>query len=198
MNKRSGSSRGLGPRVQIPPQLRSTFICSKTVRFLANASVDSTIRAIDLADLLYVATSATTATSVIGGIRLKRLRVWSPAEVGAAINVEFVQNTTTFIGSPSIRFNDRCVSTAYPAYVECSPPENSLSGFWISGSATSTGSVVNLDLSDGSVVDLSLEIVLLDSEAGQALTIAGGVPGTLALKTLCGGTLVPDNFPTFG
>lgn len=199
MNKRDNNSRQLW----IPQQISASWTMKKKVRFIATAAIsygggNNSIRAIDLAQLLYIATGATTAVSLLGSIRLNRIDMYSAANPSDDVSLEFAQETTTFIGSPSVRLADRCVSSAYPAHVGASPPKNSLSGFWISGSASSTGAVVSISASTNAIVDLDVSICLLDTAVGQALTIVGGTAGTIAQRTLCGGLLAPVDFASFG
>jgi len=171
----------------------------KTIRYNVTTAVNGVgISAQDLALILSLATSAAAATSLIGSIRLVKIRAWSPCTIGAQVAIEFHQTSTTFIGSPSILHSDICVSMALPARISCAPPENSLSGFWISGAATSTAAVIDVTGSVGSIFDFTFEVVMTgdsDNVVGQAWTPTGtALLGTVYERILCGGNLNPVAF----
>jgi len=181
-----------------PPPFQASISFSKVFRFQAQAAQNSFVTAQDMALLLSVAISATTGISLVGAVKIKKIEAWTEAAPGASVDLEFTQETTTFIGSPSKIFSDTCQSSTFPGYVSIKPPNNSLSGFWISGNATSTGHVVDITCSALTVIDFHLEIVLLDqSTVGQATTGAGMSNGVLYMRKLCGANLVPVSYPGY-
>jgi len=183
-------------RVIIPP-FTASYKVTKTLRYVCTAATSGSITAQNLAAILTVATSATTGFSVVGAILLHSAEIWSESAPGAQVLLEISQETTTFIGSPSVLRQD--ISTGlYPAYVKIKPPKNSLSGFWISGNATSTGTVLTVNASGNSVLDLKVTLVFLDqSVVGQATTGSGMTAGVMYQKNLIGGNFTPAGFPGY-
>jgi hypothetical protein len=122
--------------------------------------------------------------------------MWSPPTTGANVAIEFAQESTTFIGSPSQIISDTCMSMTKPAHLKVKPPKNSLSGFWIAGGATSTASVMTIIASDNTVIDFVFDLHLVDQgfPVGQTRTVAGASVGALYLKTLLTGQLIPAFF----
>jgi hypothetical protein len=135
----------------------------------------------------------------VGAIVLHRIEIWGPAVPGNFVSLEFTQETTTFIGSPSIIYSDTSVSSTYPAYCDIRPPPNSLSGFFVSGNATSTGHMVDLAFNASEcVMDLHVTVTMLDqTTVGQAVTGSGLTAGVMYQKILAGGSLIPVSFPGY-
>jgi len=181
-----------------PTAFQASLKFTKILRYIATANINSQVSAQNLAAILMAATSATTGFSLVGAIRLNKIEAWTPAIPGANVSLEYTQETTTFIGSPSVIVSDTCTSSTFPAYVALRPPKNSLSGFWVSGNATSTGHMVDIVCSENTVIDFHVDLVLLDqSTVGQSVTSTGTVAGVLYMKLLCGGTLAPVSFPGY-
>lgn len=181
-----------------PPAFKASIQFTKVVRYQAQAALDGSITAENLATILTVATAATTGASIVGAIRLNQIEMWSPASQGASVSCEFTQESTTFIGSPSSIKSDTAQGTAFPAYISMKPPKNSLSGFWISGAATSSSPVITLTCSEDSIIDLHVTIVLLDQTVvGQTTTGAGMTAGVLYWKNLIGAQLIPVAAPGY-
>lgn len=181
-----------------PTAFQASFRFSKVLRYEAMADINSSVSAQNFAAIIMAATSSTTGFSLVGAIRIKKIEAWSPATPGANVSLEYTQETTTFIGSPSIIVSDTCVGSTFPAYVVLKPPKNSLSGFWISGNATSTGHVVDIVCSENTIIDFHVELVMLDqTTVGQSVTSTGTTAGVLYQKILCGGNLSPVAFPGY-
>lgn len=181
-----------------PPEIVATISFRKKVRYQASAGItNGAISAQDLARLYGFGVTTTSLASMLDAIHLVKVQIWSPAIIGAITALEFKQETTTFIGSPSKTISDICVSTAVPARVKAKPPPNSLSGFWIDGGATSTSSVINLTIAENSVVDFTFDFRFIDngSDPGPIFTVSGAVVGVIYLRNLCSGDLVPVSFP---
>lgn len=180
-----------------PPFKASLAIKRKRIRYETTAAVDIDVSAQDLATLLGVALNATTIASIINAVQLRTVEIWSPPTTGANVAIEFAQENTTFIGSPSSLVSDTCMSMTKPAHIKVKPPKNSLSGFWIAGGATSTSPVVSIIASENSIIDFVFDLHLIDTgfPQGQTRTVAGATVGGLYLKTLGTGQLIPVSFP---
>jgi len=186
--RRNRAGRAIVPRV---PTISASVVVQKVVRYQAGgSSFSGSVTAQDLAQLFFVGATTTTAFSLIGGIELTRIRMWGPSpnpgEV-STVSCEFDQDSTTFIGSPSIIKTDTSVTSMAAAYIDMVPPKNSLSGFWISGSATSGASVFSVEGPEMTIIDLHVNMTLLDSgTVGQAVSVTAVVPGVLYFKKLPG------------
>lgn len=180
-----------------PPFKASLSIQRKRIRYQTTAAVDGSITASDLANILGVAVSTTSVQSIINAIHLRSVEMWSPPSTGANVAIEFAQENTTFIGSPSSLISDTCMSMTKPAHLKVRPPKNSLSGFWIAGGATSTSPVMTIIASDDTIIDFVFDLHLIDSgfPVGQARTVAAATLGQLYLKIFLTGQLIPVSFP---
>jgi len=181
----------------VPPPFMASIVFGKTIRYTASVGIDAAIVIADLATLFVMATGTTTGFSIIGSTLLKKVEAWSPPTPGALVSLQFSQETTNSIGSPSRIKSDVCQSTAVPAYVKLKPPGNSLSGFYITGNATSTAHAIDVVLAEGSILDLHVAITLLDLAApGQASTLSGATAGVMYARKLLSGDLIPVSFPS--
>jgi len=199
-NNLTKTRRGRSKMVPPIPSTNASVVIKKTVRYISNNVFASSITANDLASILFVGTGTTTASSLVGSVEVERIRMWGPAPTTGAttISCEFSQESTTFIGSPSILMTDTSVDSMHPAYLDLTPPKNSLSGFWISGAATSTATVITLSGPIDTVIDLHLKIVLIDqTNIGQSVTVTAVIDGVLYFKRLMGTILVPIAWPTY-
>jgi len=193
----------LEPSVRIPP-FNVSIVFGKTVRYTVTTAIsNSSITANDLAEMIFVANSATTGTSLIGRVEIRKIEMWGPASSGGAlssISAELSQNQSTSLGSRSILKADSSLSMTTMPYIKIKPRKNEVSGFNITGSATSTTvALLSFTLPVGSVLDLHVAITLIDQEiTGQTVTVTSGLTaGTMYFKRLVGGSLVPQGWPAY-
>jgi hypothetical protein len=187
-NKRQGRkpNRGMvksnqqGGRILMkPPQLKTNVSLNHVYRFV---STTATATVITNQNLLFAAgTVVATATSVYSmysSVRVKRVSIWTPPPSqgsNSTCSVEWIGGANT----NNSEFSDTTVSTAQPAMVSCQPPVSSLAHFW-----SNSGSSLNLFTivaPSGSIIDISLALILNDNENGPLLlTVVAGTPGNAA------------------
>ncbi len=138
------------PKVGLTPSSRMTF------RFQAAAGLTlAPIGNTDLVSLLAVATGATTVTSIVSAVRIRRITIYSPAGTSANANSEIL-----WIGNQQRvdeRFNSATVGSALPAKVVSKPPPMSDVSKWIDG-AISNFTVFKVTLPTNAILDLDVDI----------------------------------------
>jgi len=194
-NKKKNKQVG-GKLVVHPPMFRSNPSFPLKLRFTASGNVGSSASPIGITALLLcqacglIETGATTAYPVAQAVRVKRVSVWCPyIGLGApGIAGILFPGAGSGFGS-NTEVNSVSLSTSEPAYVTASPPPQSDNAFWTTGngivlfsiygslSGTTTGDVI---------VDVDLEYVQMDGNAGALVTIAGGIQGVISFPPLDG------------
>jgi len=136
-----------------------------------------------LLDSLCVATSGIAASRLCDGYRIRNIEIWSAnlqGNLSNTISLEWVDSPT--VGGPGYVVTDTVLGLADIAHVCSSPPSQSLASMWLPfGGAEVT--LVNLQLPQGSVVDISMDLVLADTDAPVFVT--GAVVGATVGKLYC-------------
>jgi len=137
----------------------------------------------------------TTLTNWVQSFRVKKIEIWSaPPSQGSAstASVEWFG----FGNSPSIEVSDTTLSTATNAHVVSKPPPNSLCAFW--QKATGTG-LFSLVLPAGSIMDMTLDLILQDNDALYTVPVTTAVLGNvyyLALDHQTSDLIIPVSLHT--
>jgi hypothetical protein len=185
--------RSPGPSALIPPQFVPTLALAHKFRFIDSTGGSYTITRASLLNLIVTATSAITTVRSLEAVRLISVRMWgSPS--GATIETISIE----WLGenSPSTLISDSSMGVR-PAHVHTSPPPTSSNQWWSISGSQETDDLFVIVTSVGTVLDISVEIRLVESEAptagpipaGASLGQAYGVP----LDGL-GGNLKPVGF----
>jgi len=156
-------------------QLQHTF------RF---TSTSGTVTAITAKGLLLAAGALgtitnSTVTSPFASVKLQKVEIWTPpASQGASstCSVEWASQSN----ANNQEISDTTVSVATPAHVRASPPRNSLASFWQSPGITNN-QLFNLIAPAGSIIDVTLSLIMQDDDNGAAITgaVATAVVGTV-------------------
>jgi hypothetical protein len=121
----------------------------------------------------------TTVVTYANSFRINRIRIWGGAQVPATTVPTTVAVDWTGLGnSPSREVSDTTVSNAFPAFIDTSPPPNSLAAFWQTASSTT---IFTLKCPVQSVVEVHLTLILADGNPdseGTAITVATGTQGS--------------------
>lgn len=178
MNKTSAKGKsGRGPRQNKaqPPSISTNIVYRHVFRFLSTTGTAKTISGVDLIGCTGVVnTAANTVTQISNSIKLHSVKVWTPpASQGASATCSLEWNSSLF--NPTTEVSDSTMSTAIPAHIATSPPSGSEAAFWMSGA---TENVFTLVAPTGSIIDIDLSVVLVDTGA------AGVVETTAAAGTL--------------
>lgn len=185
-----------------PPSFTPTYTLQHKYRFQASAvlmNVQITSR--DFFDLLIVALTATTGVDLVTGFRIQNVEIWGPmaqalTPVTASIEYPGFQSS---VGSPTKIKSDTSMGATEVAHVKYPPPPGSAQSFWQNQNTTNV--FLQLNGPSGSIVDITMAVVLQDGEAPVAPTaaIAGATPGQVYIRALDSNgaaLLVPVSFPT--
>lgn len=196
-NRKSRAGRQGKPQ---PPQLSSNLRFSHVYRFASTNGMTATqiTNATVLAALGGIVTvNATTATSMIDGYRIKRIRLWaSPTAVGSANTLicSFTENTQADQFGANLEFSDTSLNVDQSCYLDVVPPQGSFAAMWQSATGINSAarnlftiaSLVPAGTAGGTViVDLHVEMVMNDG-AQVATFGSGGALGALVFGRLDG------------
>lgn len=119
---------------RLPPQLASSVMVTKTLRYRATTSVDKVITANGVIRSIAMSTTVVNSalTAIFGSVKIRRLEMWLTPESGVGeISVTWVSdadNPTS--GGPDTVVSDVCFGVANPAHVVSSPPRGSSASLW--------------------------------------------------------------------
>ncbi len=181
--RRRVQRRGTLEHVTMPPKIQATIQSSHVFRYAASGALSSrAVAGYDLLGMVGVATSATGVSSILAGVRIKRVDLWVPASQSSqnTLNINWVGST---FQRPE-RFVDSAINSAIPGHISSRPPAGSDASQWI-GYAQRNTTYFTVDGPTATVMDVSVEIVLNNS---QLLGGAGGIP-TYTSSGLTSGTL---------
>jgi len=190
-NGRANGSRNKGgnsQRIVKPPQLRSNVQLSHTYRFVSTSGTATAVTngsIIAASGNVCVVANSIVAT-MFQSFKITGLKVWSPpASQGAAVtcSVEWTGSPN----SPNVERSDSTVSVAVPAHIHGPPPPMSLASFWqpvVVGSGTVTMFILTAPV--GSIIDLSVDLILCDDEASTPFqtSVTTGVLSTIYYLSL--------------
>ncbi len=169
-NRRQRGPSGLST-LKVPPRIEATIRSQHVFRFSANAALSAVpVAGYDLLGLVAMATSATGVTSLLAGVRIRRVELWAPAQAAAqnTLNINWVGNT---FQQPK-RSVDTAMNSAIPGYTWSTPPPGTDASMWIGYPQRST-TYFTVDGPNATVVDVHVEIVLNNA---SLLGSAGGTP----------------------
>ncbi len=155
----------------MPPKIKATIQTHHVFRFAASGALSQrAVAGYDLLGMVGVATSATGVTSLLAGVRIKRVDLWAPASQSSqnTLNVNWVGNT---FQRPE-RYVDTAINSAVPGHICSYPPPGTDASQWI-GYAQRSTTYFTVDGPTASIVDVSVEIVFNNS---QLLGSPGGYP----------------------
>jgi len=182
------------------PMFKSNIPVSHTFRFLATSNFNANISTGNVGAVPGVVCYVlnTTGREIIETFKIKRVKIWSPPpSIGgsATCSVEWYSNSTAQLFGSSKEISDTSINVSSPAFISTSPPVGCSASFWQDVVASST-SLFNMVAPAGSIIDLSLDYILLDdANAAAAYTFTSGAAtlGTLYYIGLdsSGNKLVP-------
>lgn len=144
-----------------------------TQRFVCqNGVTERAITNLDLQDLKCVATSATSATRIIGAVKLNSIKAWCANSSATASNTIEVQYFTDnpYFGSSSKIYSDTAVGTTNVAYVHSKPLKGSYSGSWLPNIVGTQYTVATITCPTGTIVDVNVIAELIDEELALSVT----------------------------
>jgi len=195
-NRKKGMRKGTALRqnrqprnrsmISHPPPIGDYLITHKVkLRFLATNAFNGTVTYQNLLDTICIATSATALSDLFHQVKIRKIEVWSIAQVGtpASCSVQFNNGNITGLFGDA-KFHTDTSMGIEPAYVSAKPSPNSLPDlFQVSSGSTA----FTIECTAGSVIDVSL--ILKQRNAAQITAGNVGVgltAGTLYFRGLDG------------
>jgi hypothetical protein len=183
-----------------PPQLKSNLVTTHKFRFLSSTNNVQTITAQELITMCgNVAATTTSAYSIWGAVKLKRVSVWAPPpSQGSAITTSCVWSAgTSGQNFVNMEVSDTSNSVATPAVIHTSPPKESQASFW--QNVGNNADLFNLVAPTGSIIDVTVDMVLADNELPPIdSTVVAATVGDIYFSGLngWGGTYAPVSLST--
>jgi len=127
----------------------------------------------DLLNLIVVATTGLSASSIIAAIKIKKVRIWSP--IVAAFTPETVQlEWNGGLYAPSA-IHSAISEGLFPAKLETSPPPMSSPDLWsLTGASNLAEVLFTITTPTSSVVQLHVAMRLMDDEATPTPVVCAG------------------------
>jgi hypothetical protein len=185
-SRQTGRPKSISRKERIPnspPALLATPALGHKFQFTASAALTSVpITRFSLLNLIMVATGATSCSSIIAAIKIRRVRLWAP------ILSTYVPQTALIewnggLYAPSTIHSDISEGLE-PAKVGSVPPQNASASFWSLTGASNTGEVLfSLTLPQNGVVQLEVSMRIMDDEPAPTIQV---VAGATAGKTYYG------------
>lgn len=169
-NKTSNGKSG----IPHPPQFNSTIMINRKARFQYGNTASGTLsltRAM-LLNHLVVANSATSVVRILSGFRLKSITLWA-VQNSTSASFQFLPETVsvewTSNYGPSVIVSDTSMSVQ-PAYVQTSPPSNSLASFWSLTGSNESEVIALISGVYGMIIDITYDCILQNGETPVAIT----------------------------
>lgn len=182
-------------RMAVPANLRPpTFLpnpaFSRKIRFACNASGGYNVTPKAIGNAIGVmCTSSTSASTLVTAFKIKRIQIWGVSGTSnQTISLTWFGDQTLNFESNK-EFSDSSTSTAYVPYLNLVPPNHSSARDWQAvGGSFSTGVIFALNCGNGSIIDLTLDVIVGDGNASPtaATAITGGTAGVIKYGPLDG------------
>jgi hypothetical protein len=169
-----------------PPQINNYLMEHKTkLRFLATSAITTGISYQNLLDTIGIATSATSLSDLFHQVKIRKIEVWSIAQLGTptSVSIQYNNGGQTGLYGDS-KFHTDTSMGIEPAYVSAKPLTNSFPDLY---QVSNTAIAFTLECAAGSVIDVSLTFRqrnLASVTAGNAGV--GLTAGTLYFRGLDG------------
>lgn len=202
MNRRNKTTqkmqRVVKTETRTPPQVKNNPMLVRVLRFVVSDGADISDLAITRACLLKLAYAtvnpAANGITLWSGVLLKKVKVWSTTN-----DAKFVSNSIEWqsrYGPTALKTSSGTFSS--PAYVNSSPPADSLSSFWSNSRDNSTYNEVLFYLTcpAGSIVDIHLMYTQCNGKSSDSECMTVTAVGAPTTNTVYYNDL--DNTTVFG
>jgi hypothetical protein len=184
VNRRATENKRSGMRSIRPTQLKSNIMLSHTYRFVSTSGSATAVTTTSLGGC--AGTMCTVANSnvqiLFDSFRVNRVEVYSPpSSQGSAVTCSLNWEGTEGF-APNMEVSDTTVSVTAPAYINCVPPPRSVAGFWNRTASSTT--IFTLVAPAGSIIDVSLSLILSDGMTPTGISITTGTLGILYYLSL--------------
>ncbi len=158
-----------------PPQLQTSLVVGRTLRFKTNASGTSQITWNFIGALLSMAATATSAYSIASYVKVRKVEMWGPAGTEMSLEVNTLDGTSEGPSGPSDYRSDYALGNSV-AYISWQPKVNTAAFFW--HNAEDNSAAFKLTYASGTVIDLHYTFTVADN--GSAVATVGAVSGATA------------------
>lgn len=178
------------PDLVRPPTFLPNPSFTRKIRFICNASGGYNVTPKAVANGCGVmCTSSTSASTLITAFKIRRVQIWgmSGSSNQTVALTWFGDQTLNFESNKE--FSDSSTSSAYVPYLNLVPPNHSSARDWQAvGGSFSTGVIFALNCGNGSIIDLTLDVIVGDGNASPtaATAITGGTAGVIKYGPLDG------------
>ncbi len=169
-----------------PPSLYTCIRGTHTLRYLSTSGVTLAPTINDLADLMFVATSATSAARIFDSIRLKRIQMWYAASSSTTSAVAFVEDInlsgSAGVGAPSMTKLSAQPSPGENGYLDYRPKKGSVQNNWFSTSSSNGQNILRIYAPQNATIDITFEYTLadgVDAPTSVSRSIAGASLGQI-------------------
>ena len=167
----------------LPPNT-AEISSSKRIRYNEVTAGATTITRKDLLNLVVIPDTTTTAYGLLKSCRILKIEIWSvvstatnPIGTGADCTVTWLSN----LGRQTVA---RCTQMGVaPGYLKTRPPENSLAGFWTQANSDLTEQICTIDAENGSIIDITFELIFANNQAARNFAITTGVVGRVSYNS---------------
>jgi len=183
----------------VPFPLLATPDLGHTFQYTALSALSGVeITRADILNLISVAATATSAYSIIGAARIKKIRIWSPI-ISAFTPQEVQIEWNGGLYAPSA-IHSATSEGLFPAKLETTPPHLSSPDLWsIVAGGNGGETLFSVTCPTGSVIQLSLALRLMDDEAPPtSFVVAGATVGKTYYGYLDGLPLTAQLQPSGG
>jgi hypothetical protein len=162
------------PGTVVPrPPLLSTQPFPLTLRYQVGNSVQNlTFIRSQLLNVLGMATATTTVNRALGGVKVRRIDIYTPQINNTTQPSSFVFQWYTSDSCPRVYTSSSSSSTS--GFLSMVPPKDSLASFWNITGFNESEVVFAMDTTAGAIIDLHLSVTLANNTTG----LDGAVPRT--------------------
>lgn len=167
---------GIRVSVPRPPQFDPCLTTRKRFRYLSTTNVSQPISWTNLMDSQIVATSTVTCVQMYDCVRIVSIEVWGASSQGSVTaSVQFLGKNTGLQGDQKA-YTDTACAVGEPLHIFAKPSKWSQAAQFQSGSS---GAAFFIEVTSGSVIDLTLEF-RNNYDATGVVSCANGVVGAVA------------------
>lgn len=183
--KRIGGKKKFLPNIPFP--LLATPALGHTFQFTAlSVATETAITRQALLDLILTATSAVLGYPIIGAIKIKKIRIWSPIVSTFVPETVQIEWNGGFYAPSAI--HSAISEGLFPAKLETVPPPLSSPDLWsLAGASNLAEALFSVSAPQNSIIQLSVAIRLMDDEPqGTPVVLVGATAGKVYYSYLDG------------
>jgi hypothetical protein len=164
-----------------PMPFRSAPIIPMRFRFTCGTSAVFKILRSDMLSRLAMTSSTVAGYRIFAGVKLNRIKIWGPTPAPTAtsqVSLQWISEN----GPPEL-LSDYSSSTAYPPFLESTPPKQSLASFWSIQGIDESDLLFMMELTAQSIVEIDVSVVFTNT----AMAVVSGNSSTVLSITYASG-----------